>query len=465
MQEEKQASNDPRQEVALERYRMIAPLLEPGVEKAEMAARRQEILSHGPTGHGRAMTERTLRRYLEAYRKEGFLGLYPKPRKDQGCPRALPEELLEQAMALKSELPQRSVRKIVEILEGEGRVKEGQAKASTLARHFARAGLMQLPKKPLKPGLRRFQREHCNDLWQADLKYGPYLPDPANPKKKSQTFLIAFLDDYSRLVTHAQFYLEQKRPALEDCFRKAMLKRGIPKNVFVDNGKLFISRWFRLACARVNIRHLTAAPYAPESKGKIERFMGTVDEFVAEMGVHGPKTLQELNENFWCWLEEGYNHRPHAALGKETPAAVFAGDRQKLRFVTAEELREAFLWEEDRKVDATGCFKLGGQLYEAGVEFAGTKVEIRYEPLDPQEIEIWQNGRKMGVARKLDLSRPRESPPERAGMSQAPDDLKAIAKAPGGSRYLEVLKTKESNRRKRRLGAISYRELGGGNHV
>ncbi len=344
-------------------------------------------------------------------------------------------------------------------------MKEGQAKASTLARHFVRAGLMQLPKKPSQKSLRRFQREHRNDLWQADLKYGPSLPDPDNPKKKIKTFLIAFLDDYSRLVAHAQFYPEQKQPALEDCFRKAMLKRGIPKNVFVDNGKLFISRWFRLACARLNIRHLTAAPYSPESKGKIERFMGTVDEFVEEMRAHGPKTLQELNDFFWCWLEEGYNHRPHASLGKETPAATFAGDSQKLRFITAEELREAFLWEEDRKVDATGCFKFGGQLYEAGPEFAGAKVEIRFEPLNSEEIEVWKNGRKVGMARKLDLSKPRESTSERAGTSQAQVDPAAMSKTPGHSRYLEVLKSRESQRRKRRLGAIAYRELGGGGHV
>ncbi|MCL4517068.1 MAG: hypothetical protein M1379_16015 [Firmicutes bacterium] len=228
------AKVDKQQEVALERYPLIAPLLEPGVEPGEMAARRREILLKERTREGNPVSERTLRRYLSAYQKEGFAGLYPKTRRDNGCPRVLPQELLEQAMVLKSELPQRSVRKIVEILEGEGRVKEGQAKASTLARHFARAGLMQLPKKPSQKSLRRFQREHRNDLWQADLKYGPSLPDPDNPKKKIKTFLIAFLDDYSRLVVHAQFYPEQKQPALEDCFRKAMIKRRIPKNVFVD---------------------------------------------------------------------------------------------------------------------------------------------------------------------------------------------------------------------------------------
>lgn len=52
MQEEKQGRKDPGQEVALERYRIIAPLLEPGLEKAEMAARRQEILSHGQPDTG-----------------------------------------------------------------------------------------------------------------------------------------------------------------------------------------------------------------------------------------------------------------------------------------------------------------------------------------------------------------------------------------------------------------------------
>ena len=401
----------------------------------------------------RPVSERTLRRYLAAYRERGFDGLCQKRRADTGRPRAMPAKVLEEAAGLKRELPQRSVRSVIEILEEEGGVKRGSLRPSTLARHFTKLGLMEIPKTP-KGGFRRFQKEHRNCLWQVDLKYGPYLQDPKNPKKTQRTYLLAFIDDFSRLVPHAEFYLEQRLPVLEDCFRKAILKRGIPDCVYVDQGKIFVSRWFRIACARLNVRHLVAKPYSPEAKGKIERFMGTVDAFLAEVNLRRPETLRELNGAFQGWLEEGYNHKPHSALEpNETPASTFAGDMKKLRFATAEELREAFLHEEDRKVDRTGCFKLHGRTYDAGPDLAGKTVEVRYDPFALEEVEMWLNGRQERTARELVMNQPRQGP-----------EAKAV-ESPGRSRYLDVLAQKEKERRKRRLGAISFRELGGGGRV
>jgi len=112
-------TQDPR-EVALNRFAIISPLLEPGLDPAEYRARRREILAKG-------VAERTLSRYLKAYREGGFDGLFPKTRADQGQPRAIPAELLAKAVELKSELPQRSVERVIEILETEGEA--GQFKA------------------------------------------------------------------------------------------------------------------------------------------------------------------------------------------------------------------------------------------------------------------------------------------------------------------------------------------------
>lgn len=443
---------DPR-DVALEKFMLIAPLLEPGLDQAELRNRRQEILLSYPRTHYGTISESTLRRYLRSYRREGFEGLYPKQREDKGKPRVLTEDEMDAAAILKQELPQRSIRQIIEILEGEGRVKPGKLKPATVARHIVRLGLMKLTKTPTR-GMKRFRKEYRNQLWQADLKYGPYLPDPKNPKRSQRTYLIAFIDDYSRLIPHAEFYDEQRLPALEDCLKKAILKRGIPNSLFVDNGKIFVSRWLRIACARLNIRHLTAAPYAPESKGKIERFMGRIDEFLAEAELLNPKSLKELNEAFLGWLEEAYNHKPHSALeAPYTPAGVFAADQKPVRFATAEELREAFLWEEDRKVDHTGCIKYRGKQYDVGPDLIGQTVEIRFDPFADAELEIWINGKKDRIARELVVNQPRSNPTEQSTCK------------PSRSRYLDLMNQKEQARRKRKLGAISFREIGGGENV
>ena len=443
---------DPR-DVALEKFMVIAPLLEPGLEKAEIRSRRQEIIAGYSRTHYGTISEPTVRRYLKSYRGEGFGGLYPKQRADRGRPRVLTEDIMDAAAILKQELPGRSIRQIIEILEGEGRVKPGQLKPATVARHIVRLGLMKLSKQPTK-GMRRFRKEYRNQLWQADLKYGLYLPDPKNPKKGKRTYLLAFIDDYSRLIPHAEFYFEQRLPALEDCLKKAILKRGIPNSIFVDNGKIFISRWLRIACARLNIRHLTAAPYAPESKGKIERFMGRVEEFLREVELIAPKNLKELNEAFWGWLEEAYNHKPHSALDAPyTPASVFAADTKPIRFVTAEELQEAFLWEEDRKVGLTGCIKYGGKQYDVGPDLIGQTIEIRFDPFRDQELQIWINGKKDRIAKELIINQPRSKLEDKPTFKV------------NQSRYLDLLTQKEKQRRQKKLGAISFREIGGGEDV
>ena len=218
---------------------------------------------------------------------------------------------------------------------------------STLERHLRQQGLSgrEIKAEQKQVASRRFNRVGRNTLWQADLKYGPYLPDPNNPGHKIRTYLVAIIDDATRLVVQAEFYANQKLPVLEDTFRKAIIRCGSPDNLYVDNGKIFISQWLRLACAKLRIRHLNTKAYSPETKGKIERFNRTVDEFIQEASLEKPQTLEQLNELFRAWLSEGYNHRVHSALAGKSPAQAFTQDTKPLRFPSPEALREAFLWE------------------------------------------------------------------------------------------------------------------------
>jgi len=447
---------DVQTETMLARYSIISPLLTEELEAAEKRRRRNVILQGG------AMSERTLRRFLEAYRMNGLEGLRPKLRSDRGVCRALPDEIYEQAAALKEELPQRSVSRVLDILEGEKLIQPGQIARSTLSRHLAKEGLTERTASSTGKS-RRFQKEHRNTLWQTDIKYGPYIPHPTDPKRKLRTYLLLFIDDATRLICHGEFYADQKLPILEDCFRKALLKRGLPDSVYVDNGKIFISRWFRYACARMNIRHIAAKIYSPESKGKVERLNRTVEEFFAEISLEKPKTLEALNQAFSLWMEAGYNHKKHTSLEGMTPAERFNVDEKRLRFIRYEECRESFLWEESRRVDKTGCIKLRGLEYEVGIEWIKKTVDARYDPFDLMQLEIWVQGEKKGTAKKLVLH-------EYNGIKRSPaSNPKEVAKNQEAkpSRLLQVLASKEKARSARQIGAIAYRQLnqGGDEHV
>jgi len=377
---------DPGRDEGLRRYRIIVPLLEENLAECEKCdIRRMICAQEGVSG-------RTLRRYVAAFNRGGFDGLIPRERKDKGSCKAIPAEALKLAVELRHGLPARSAQRVQQLLASEGY----RVARSTLERYLRLQGLSgrELKASQKQVMSRRFNRVGRNTLWQSDLKYGPYLPDPKQPGRKMRTYLVAIIDDATRLVVHGEFYANQKLPVIEDALRKAVTRSGSPENLYVDNGKIFVSRWLRLACAKLRIRHLNTHAYSPESKGKIERFNLTVEEFFGEAHLEKPQTLDALNTLFRAWLSEGYNHRVHSALAGKSPAEAFTQDPKPLRFPSPEALREAFLWERTPKVDKTGCISLSGLCYEVGVEYLRKSILVRYDPFDLSQIEVWYGGEK-----------------------------------------------------------------------
>ena len=251
-------------QVSVERFEMIAPLLNDGLCAAEKRRLRLEILEK----YG--ISERTLRRYIESYRKYGLKGLEPKGRPEVGTFKAIPQDVLETAMECRRELPERSVRNIVTILEKEGHIEPGSVSPSTLSHNLLALGhsTKQLRNDSGTKAARRFVRVGRNTLWQSDAKFGPYVPDGKG--KNSRTYLLSFIDDCTRVALHSEFYFNHRVPVLEDCFRKGLLKFGKPDSVYVDNSKEFTSKWLRIGCARLGIKHLRTAPYNADAKGYVK---------------------------------------------------------------------------------------------------------------------------------------------------------------------------------------------------
>lgn len=163
-----------RTEVALFRYSLIAPLLAKDLSPEHKSQIRREILAqkhHGPgCSRHKTVSERSLRRYLHDYRHGGFEALKPKARSDTGSLWGFSQEALGKAVALKEELPARSVRQIIEMLDLDPKTqaKPGNISHSTLARHLKRLGKTKKELKPKAP-LRRYQRAYRNALWQSDV--------------------------------------------------------------------------------------------------------------------------------------------------------------------------------------------------------------------------------------------------------------------------------------------------------
>ena len=430
------------EEVAAFRVQMLSPLLESGIDPAKMRELKEKICEQ--TG----ISERTLRRYLAAYRKEGFTGLKPKGR-GRETTKTIPQEVLEQAVLLRREVPSRSVSQIIQILEWEGRIEPGEVKRSTLQEHLTRQGYSSRQMRMYKEtgvATRRFQQRCRNKLWHSDIKYGPYLPIGPNGSKK-QVYLVTFIDDATRMVVHGQFYPVMDQSIIEDALRKSIQKHGVPQAVYFDNGKQYRTRWMNRTCAKLGIRLLYAKPYSPEGKGKVERLNRTVDSFLAETRLEKLETLERLNTLFQVWLEECYQNKEHSALGK-SPIEAFNMDKEPLRFVEAEVLADAFLHCESRKVDKVGCISFMGKKYEAGTDLIGRTIEVIYDPSSLADIAIEFEGQSRRITEQVIGERAGKRP------SLPPHLLKQPAES---SRLLAAATEKNKERRERVVPAVSYR--------
>ena len=226
------------------------------------------------------------------------------------------------------------------------------------------------------------------------------------------------------------------------------MKYGKPDGIYVDNGKIFVSKWFRVACARLGIKLLNTKSYSPQSKGKIERYNGTTNEFMQEIALEKIKDLNELNQKFRIWLDEGYNNNPHSSLDGNTPMQAYSKDNKKVRFATPEECRDSFLWEDTRKVDKTGCFKLNGIEYEAGIEFINKKIDARYDPFDLNTVEVWHNGERQKAVSPLKI-------PEFCSKVELPKPEAKVTH----SRLLKVMEEENAKRQKQKMGILSFRDM------
>jgi transposase InsO family protein len=106
-------------------------------------------------------------------------------------------------------------------------------------------------------------------MWQSDVMHGPLVT--AEPRQK-KSYLIAFLDDHSRLVPHARFYLSETLEDFVDAFEKALLRRGLPRKLYVDNLAAYRSKHLEHITASLGIALIHAKPYQFQGKGKSSGF-------------------------------------------------------------------------------------------------------------------------------------------------------------------------------------------------
>ena len=370
---------------ALFRVSVIGPLMSRAdLEKGELKTLVTGLSKHAydaPDGKRLFVSAKTIERWYYVWKKEGIEGLAPKERRDRGKTH-IPISVQSSLITLKKEQPSRSINTLIRHLEVREVVKRHELSRSSVHRFLQNHGLSkQVVGDSHKIERRAFEAPHAGDIWYSDVLHGPHI---VTAKGLRKTYLVSFLDDTSRFVCHSGFYFSESTLALEHAFKEALLKRGLPKRLVVDNGSAYRSHSLKTVCARLGIHLTHCHPYEPQEKGKLERWHRTLRaHFLNEINVEKIKGLDELNKCLWIWIEHEYHQRHHEGLKKgETPLSRWRADLDHIRPLGAfaRNLDSYFYHRIKRRVRKDGVIKWNGKEYEVSFEFSDQDVYLVVDP-------------------------------------------------------------------------------------
>lgn len=383
-----------RDNIKLFRYGIISPLLHDGIIDHKDYLAQMEAKTHAVPYHGeKKIASKTIQEWLRNYRRGGIEALRPKKRNDNGQTRKVSADDQDQILELRKPLIHMPVKVFYNYLIKKGEISAEEISYSSVNRLLKKhnlAGKIVTSAAERK----RFAHDKVNTLWQGDLSHGPYI---TIGQKKVKTFLILYIDDCSRFVPYGEFFTNEKFDGLRTVTKKAILRRGVPKILYTDNGKIYRSEMLTNACAELEISLVACKPYSPESKGKCERMFKTIrTQFYPLLRAEPVYSLEELNHRFMNWLEKEYHRNIHASLEGKTPHQIFEDQLERVRFLEDESILDfIFLKKEKRKVHHDSTVKLNHKLYEVPPRFIGQTIDVRY---DEKHVYVFEDNKKAAEA-------------------------------------------------------------------
>lgn len=398
---------DISEQIALFRFSVLGDLvhLKPGTPGIygmyqERAAREWDI----PGTLRTKIALETIRSWLSDYRRGGFDALRPKRRSDIGHLRRLPQYAADVLVAAKEENRDFTVAEVIAHVRDKGLVGADLALPySTVHRLLQRHGLTKKLSPISTKDQRRFTFEKAGQLWMSDVMHGPSV---LVGNRRRKTYLIAFIDDATRIIPHAAFALSENTQAFLPVLKTAIMRRGLPQRLFVDNGAAFRSKQLALVCAKLGITLVHARPYHAAAKGKIERWFRTVRmQLLRKLTQDDFKSIDAINRRLWAYVEGEYQQNPHRSLGNQTPADVWAQLADEVRYPDGDcDLDDLCLWEAKRKVRRDRTVSLNGVAYEVDAILVDQTVTLRYDPERPDKpIVVVHNGIAMHEAKPVDV--------------------------------------------------------------
>ena len=366
-------------ELALFRFSIIAPLFNGTCEEksvSEYVALASEK-TYYYQGKPMVFSKETIKKWYYNYRNEGYDGLVRVQRSDYQRPRVLSEDAKKEIKEKVLKYPKITATKIYSILIQDGVIEKQDASLKTVQR-YVKYLRTAAPKSEMQR--RRFQMSEVNEMWQTDTSSGPYVLING---QKFRSYLIMFIDDYSRLITGYGFYLHDNAINMQLTLKSAIKTYGVPKLLYMDNGGPYVNQQLRIICARLGIICKNTRAYDPESKGKIERCFRTIKmQWMNGTDWNGFKSLEDVSLSFGEYVRI-YNNSVHSSTGK-TPNNAFH-EYESIRMIDPSKVDEMFWHEVKRTADLTSCISVDKRLYEVPYECIGKECSFTY---DPENLDV-----------------------------------------------------------------------------
>ena len=385
--------NDPVEEMALFRSEIIGALVRRELSRGELHRELTTIsrVRFRPPGSNKTRTYSvpTLYRWYYAYRKGGLAALRPKPRRDRGHGRDLPEAARELVCSIRRENPGASAALILRTLVADGRLAHNAVSAATLRRLLRERGLDRRPLESDHPRQRlRWQAAHPNALWHADVCHaGPLrLADGRTLPLR----IHALLDDATRYIIAIEAFATERESDMLALLVRALRRHGQPRALYLDNGATYRGAALRLACERLGTTLIHAKPYDAPARGKMERFWGTLRSGCLDhMGQLA--SLHDVNVRLYAYIDQHYHRAPHAGLLGRTPGLVWqerAAERPVDELDEAA-LRAALTVRVRRRVRRDSTLTLDGVPWEVDAGFLAGRVVTVARSLAEPESAPW----------------------------------------------------------------------------
>lgn len=388
--------NDDRERIALFRYTVISEAVNEQLSATERGLIVRGLTSRTwttPEGDQRSFSRNTLDRWCTQYRRHGLNALRPAARADKGKGRAHPEWMAD-AVRLRRELPARSAAQIVDII---GRAHGVWLAERTVRAHLAATGVSRKElTADAAQAFGRYEAERRNERWIGDVLVGPFVPHPRRAGSR-RAKLFVLVDDYSRLLVCGRWMTEENTRAGQEVLRSAISRRGVPSRLYMDNGSPYRAGQLARTCAVLGVHVVHSKAYSPQGRGKQERLNRYIRErFLTEAEAKGIESFEQLNDLFSAWAEQVANCRIHAETKQRPIDRFLAAGPPELP--SSQLVSDAFKWSVVRRVTKTATVSLLSNRYGVDPSLVGKNVELRFDPEDMGSIDVFCDGRAVGVA-------------------------------------------------------------------